>query len=88
MNAAPSTQTNSTALPGKDKRVALFIPCFIDQLYPQTGFNMVKVLEKVGCRVRYNSRQTCCGQPAWNSGDKPAAIMLAKKVIAEFEARP
>ncbi len=38
--------------------VQLFIPCFIDQLYPQTAFNMVKVLEKVGCTVSYNAEQT------------------------------
>ena len=46
--------------------VAIFVPCFIDQLYPQTAFNMVKVLEKVGCKVVYNAEQTCCGQPAFN----------------------
>jgi Fe-S oxidoreductase len=38
--------------------VQLFIPCFIDQLYPQVAFNMVKVLEKVGCTVKYNANQT------------------------------
>ena len=49
-------------------KVQLFIPCFVDQLYPQTAFNMVKVLEKAGCNVEYNTNQTCCGQPAFNAG--------------------
>ena len=48
--------------------VDIFIPCFMDQIYPQAGFNMVKVLEKVGCAVNYNPEQTCCGQPAFNAG--------------------
>jgi len=48
--------------------VQLFVPCFVDQLYPQTAFNMVKVLEKLGCTVSYNANQTCCGQPAFNAG--------------------
>jgi L-lactate dehydrogenase complex protein LldE len=48
--------------------VQVFIPCFIDQLYPQTGFNTIKVLERVGCTVTYNPSQTCCGQPAFNAG--------------------
>ena len=47
--------------------VELFIPCFIDQLYPQTAFNTIKVLEKAGCKVIYNPEQTCCGQPAYNA---------------------
>ena len=49
-------------------KVQIFIPCFVDQLYPQTAFNMVKVLEKAGCEVQYNPNQTCCGQPAFNAG--------------------
>lgn len=49
-------------------KVQVFIPCFIDQLYPQTGFNTIKVLERAGCTVTYNPSQTCCGQPAFNAG--------------------
>ena len=48
--------------------VSIFVPCFIDQLYPNVAFSMVKVLEKAGCRVYYNGNQTCCGQPAFNAG--------------------
>jgi len=65
-------------------RVHLFIPCFIDQLYPETGFNMVKVLNYAGCQVHYNQNQTCCGQPAFNAGFKDEAKAVAEKFIDEF----
>ncbi len=64
--------------------VQLFIPCFIDQLYPQVGFNMVKVLEKAGCTVRYNANQTCCGQPAFNAGFWGEAKEVCSKFINDF----
>ena len=64
--------------------VQLFIPCYIDQLYPQTGFNTIKVLEKAGCKVHYNPEQTCCGQPAFNSGYWDEASMLAEKFLTDF----
>lgn len=65
--------------------VDIFIPCFIDQLYPQTGFNMVKVLEKAGCDVNYNPEQTCCGQPAFNAGYWDDAKKVGEKFIKEFQ---
>lgn len=65
--------------------VDIFIPCFIDQFYPQTGFNMVKVLEKLGCKVFYNTNQTCCGQPLYNGGYKNEAIKIAKKFLNDFK---
>lgn len=64
--------------------VQLFIPCFIDQLYPQTAFNMVKVLEKVGCTVQYNTEQTCCGQPAFNAGFQREAKEVCTKFLNDF----
>ena len=64
--------------------VQLFIPCFVDQLYPQTGFNMVKVLEKAGCNVEYNTNQTCCGQPAFNAGFWNDAKDVCSKFINDF----
>ncbi len=64
--------------------VQLFIPCFIDQLYPQTAFNVVAVLEKAGCTVHYNPEQTCCGQPAYNSGYWDEAAKLAGKFLRDF----
>jgi L-lactate dehydrogenase complex protein LldE len=64
--------------------VAIFIPCFIDQLYPETGMNMVRVLEKLGCDVRYNAEQTCCGQVAFNAGYKEECNRVAHKFLQDF----
>ena len=64
--------------------VDIFIPCFIDQLFPETGFNMVKVLEKAGCKVHYNPNQTCCGQPAFNAGYWKEMDDVGKKFLADF----
>ncbi len=66
-------------------KVQLFIPCFVDQLYPETGMNMVRVLEKLGCDVSYNTKQTCCGQPAFNAGYWDEAKSVAKKFLHDFE---
>ena len=66
-------------------KVQLFIPCFVDQLYPETGMNMVKVLEKLGCDVTYNTKQTCCGQPAFNAGYREEAKTVATKFLHDFE---
>jgi L-lactate dehydrogenase complex protein LldE len=63
--------------------VELFIPCFVDQLYPQVAFNMVKVLERVGCTVHYNTQQTCCGQPAFNAGYWNEARDVAAKFLSD-----
>lgn len=65
--------------------VHLFIPCFVDQLYPETGMNMVKVLEKLGCSVSYNAKQTCCGQPAFNAGYWEEAKAVGKKFLQDFD---
>ena len=64
--------------------VQLFIPCFVDQLYPGTAFNMIKVLEKAGCTVTYNTAQTCCGQPAFNAGFRDDAKSVCSKFIKDF----
>jgi L-lactate dehydrogenase complex protein LldE len=64
--------------------VDIFIPCFVDQFYPETGMNMVKVLERVGCEVRYNANQTCCGQPAYNAGFNDASLEVANKFLDDF----
>lgn len=64
--------------------VQIFIPCFVDQLYPATAFNMVKVLEKAGCTVSYNASQTCCGQPAFNAGYWDEAKSVCSKFIKDF----
>jgi L-lactate dehydrogenase complex protein LldE len=64
--------------------IDLFIPCFIDQFYPQTGMNMVKILEKLGVEVHYNKNQTCCGQMAFNSGFWDEAKEMGEKFIRDF----
>jgi L-lactate dehydrogenase complex protein LldE len=66
--------------------VQLFIPCFIDQMYPETGFNMVKILEKAGCVVKYNPDQTCCGQPAFNAGYWNEAKAVGQKFLKDFRS--
>jgi L-lactate dehydrogenase complex protein LldE len=66
-------------------QVDIFIPCFIDQMYPETGFNMVKILEALGCEVFYNAEQTCCGQPAYNAGFFDDATEVATKFLNEFK---
>lgn len=65
--------------------VDIFIPCFIDQFYPDTGFNMVRVLEKLGHKVHYNKEQTCCGQIAFNSGYWEEAKAIGGKFIKDFQ---
>lgn len=64
--------------------VQLFIPCFVDQLYPDTAFNMIKVLEKAGCTVSYNTSQTCCGQPAFNAGFWDESKSVCTKFLKDF----
>ena len=65
-------------------KVHVFIPCFIDQLYPTAGFNTIKVLEKAGCEVVYNTEQTCCGQPAFNAGYWGESREICKKMMSDF----
>jgi L-lactate dehydrogenase complex protein LldE len=70
-------------------RVALFIPCFVDQLYPEVGKAMVTVLRRVGVEPTYPEGQTCCGQPAFNSGYGDQAAALARRygeVFADVDA--
>jgi len=64
--------------------VQLFVPCFVDQLYPETPFNMIKVLEKVGCKITYNPNQTCCGQPAFNAGFWDESREVCSKFLKDF----
>ncbi len=64
--------------------IDIFIPCFIDQIYPETGFNMVKILEKAGVEVHYNTNQTCCGQMAFNSGFWDEAKSIGEKFLRDF----
>jgi L-lactate dehydrogenase complex protein LldE len=64
--------------------VTLFIPCFIDQCYPQVGISTVRILEKLGHTVVYPAEQTCCGQPAFNSGAWDQARATARQALKVF----
>lgn len=66
--------------------VGLFVTCLVDLIRPSIGFASVKLLQQAGCRVAVPRAQTCCGQPAYNSGDRPDARALALKTISAFEA--
>jgi L-lactate dehydrogenase complex protein LldE len=65
-------------------RVGLFVTCLVDLIRPSVGFAAVKLLEEAGCEVTVPFAQTCCGQPAYNSGDRPDAAALARQTIAAF----
>jgi len=67
-------------------RVALFIPCYVDQLYPRVGLATVRVLQQVGVRAEFPEEQTCCGQPMANAGVSDAAAPLARKFLDVFSA--
>jgi L-lactate dehydrogenase complex protein LldE len=64
-------------------RVALLVTCLVDLFRPTVGFAAVKLLERAGCRVDV-PRQTCCGQPAYNQGDRADAVAIARQTIATF----
>jgi L-lactate dehydrogenase complex protein LldE len=66
-------------------RVGLFVTCLVDLLRPGIGFAAVKLLEESGCEVIVPQAQTCCGQPAWNSGADREASAIARQVVAAFE---
>jgi L-lactate dehydrogenase complex protein LldE len=66
-------------------RVALFVTCLVDLFRPSVGFAAVKLLEDAGCHVEVPIGQTCCGQPAYNSGDRADTIEIARQVLDAFE---
>lgn len=68
----------------KRVRVALFVTCLVDLFRPTVGFAAVKLLEEAGCTVEVPRAQTCCGQPAYNSGDRAHAKAIALQVIDAF----
>jgi L-lactate dehydrogenase complex protein LldE len=87
----PRMQTDMNPTPAADgtarnsqPRVGLFVTCLVDIIRPSVGFAAVKLLEDAGCKVIVPS-QTCCGQPAYNSGDRATAKRLALQAIEAFE---
>ena len=65
--------------------ISLFIPCLVDQVYPNIGFAMVKILKHFGYQVKYNKEQTCCGQPAFNAGQWDEARKVASNFVEVFK---
>ncbi len=66
-------------------RVSLFVTCLVDQLWPAAGVAAVTVLRRAGCTVSFDPRQTCCGQPAFNTGYRSDARAVARRFIEVFE---
>jgi L-lactate dehydrogenase complex protein LldE len=66
-------------------KVSLFITCLVDQLCPSVGLSTVEVLRRTGCEVIFDERQTCCGQPAFNTGYRREATKFARRFIEIFE---
>ena len=65
-------------------RVALFVTCLVDLYRPTVGFAAIKLLEQAGCHVEVPRAQTCCGQPAYNSGDRATTRDLARGILDAF----
>jgi L-lactate dehydrogenase complex protein LldE len=75
-------------MPAKDTarvKVALFITCLTDTFYPRVGEAVVRVLRHFGCQVEFPAAQTCCGQPAYNSGFHDEAAAVARRMLRVFE---
>lgn len=66
-------------------KVALFIPCLTEHFYPESAISMVKILRHIGVEVEYVDDQTCCGQPAFNSGYRKQIIPIAERFINLFQ---
>ncbi len=67
-------------------KVAFFVTCLVDQLFPNVGVSAVRVLRRAGCEVTFDDRQTCCGQPAFNTGYRKEARKFAERFIEIFES--
>jgi L-lactate dehydrogenase complex protein LldE len=68
----------------KGKRVSLFVTCLVDMIYPQTGMSVVEILEHLNVAVDFPAGQTCCGQPAFNSGYQDEARQVARQFLRAF----
>ncbi len=83
MVAGVSSPSDNRSAPAR--RVALFVTCLVDLFRPAIGFAAVKLLEEAGCTVEIPPLQVCCGQPAYNSGDRASTRAIAAQVINAFE---
>jgi len=81
---AVTDKMNEIRMTDQQSTVSLFIPCLVDQVYPEMGLAMARVLKKLGFSVHYDSRQTCCGQPAFNAGYRDEARQVASHFLDVF----
>jgi L-lactate dehydrogenase complex protein LldE len=88
---APPKSTGSAAAPAEPApaasrpRVALFVTCLVDLFRPSVGFAAIRLLEAAGCAVEVPEGQTCCGQPAFNTGDRATTEAIARTILDSFE---
>ena len=82
-----ATQTEATrqGTSPENMRIGLFIPCYIDLIYPEVGVATLELLERFGLDVGYPLNQTCCGQPMSNSGDEVNAAAAERLFIENFK---
>src|ERR1051326_6024157 len=66
-------------------RVGLFVTCLVDQMWSSVGTSTVEVLRRAGCEIEFDERQTCCGQPAFNTGFRAEAKRVAQRFIEMYE---
>jgi L-lactate dehydrogenase complex protein LldE len=81
----PGVSSSPSDSQSRPRRVALFVTCLVDLFRPSVGFAAIKLLEDAGCTVEVPPLQVCCGQPAYNSGDRATARAIAAQVIDAFE---
>src|ERR1700689_5526175 len=79
------TQSSSRNTSPKDMTIGLFMPCYIDLIYPKVGIATLELLERFGLNVGYPLNQTCCGQPMSNSGDETNAAATERLFIENFK---
>lgn len=77
--------SESTDIRTETLRVGLFATCLVDLYRPTVGFAAAALLERAGCTVEVPAAQVCCGQPAWNAGDRKSAAAIARNTVALFE---
>ena len=82
-----TTNRQSSIINLQSKKVSLFVTCLVDQLWSNVGVSAVEVLRRAGCEVEFDNRQTCCGQPAFNTGYRKEARKVAEQFIRLFEEK-
>lgn len=82
---AISTESVQAEVSPRDMKIGLFIPCYIDMVYPEVGIASLELLERFGLNVDYPLNQTCCGQPMSNSGDERNAAATERLFVANFK---